>query len=284
MAHANISRLLSLVVLSFVVAAFFLASGNAPKASVYWNSEVFADDLTRVDNIVVAPDRSLYVSLERKDGHGQIAHVRNGRSDIIMTGLRRPDGLYFSPPFLYVTEEVERGRVLRIDLQKHEQRVLAQLNKPEGIRPNVHGDLIISEDLAENGRIVSLSKTGRVTELASRLKKPEGLLVADDDSILFAESGAGRVVRITDGRRETVIDGLHSPDQIAMAPDGALWISEDRTRGKVYRYLNGRLETVMTGVRKAQGIAFDADGYVYIAEQGRNRILRLRPARYILQS
>ena len=280
MVRVNSPRLISLVVVSFLLAAVILATGHAPKASGQWSFEVFADDLSRVDNIVVAPDRSLYVSLEREGGHGQIVHVKNGRSDVIMTGLQRPDGLFLSPPYLYVTEEIERGRVLRVDLQEHEQRVLARLNKPEGIRRNVHGDLIISEDLEKDGRIVSLSKTGRVAALATRLKKPEGLLVADDDSILVAESGAGRVLRIADGQRETVIDGLHSPDQIAIAPDGALWISEDRTHGKVYRYVNGRLETVLTGVKKAQGIAFDADGFVYVAEQGRNRILRLRQAHY----
>ena len=65
---------------------------------------------------------------------------------------------------------------------------------------------------------------------------------------------------------------------MAIAPDGALWITEDRVGGRLLRYRSGRLETVLGGLHKPQGLAFDGCDWLYVAEQGRNRILRLRPA------
>jgi sugar lactone lactonase YvrE len=58
--------------------------------------------------------------------------------------------------------------------------------------------------------------------LASALQDPVGVAFDPNGSPLVAESGAGRVVRLT-GSTETVVDGLQRPQGIVVA-DGTLYI------------------------------------------------------------
>ncbi len=276
MALSRSARILCIAAVPILATATYLLGGNHPRAAEQWRYELFVDNIERVDNIVVAQDGSLYASLERDNGRGQIAHIRNRRLDIIMTGLHRPDGLLLSWPFLYATEEVQDGRILRLNLENHAHRVVARLNKAEGIQRNVHGELVVAEDRKSAGRVVVLSGDGSVTPIATGLKGPEGLAIGNDDRIYVAETHTGRILEVSSEATNVLITGLNKPDQIAFAPDGALWITEDRNKGRVLRFVNGNLQTILNNVAKPQGIAFGKDGSVYIAEQGRNRILRLR--------
>lgn len=276
MAFSRSARILCIAAIPALAAASYLLGADGPRPAEQWGYEVFVDNVERVDNVVVAEDGSLYVSLERDNGRGQIAHIRNRRLDIIMTGLHRPDGLLLSWPFLYATEEVQDGRILRLNLKAHTHRVVTRLNKAEGIQRNVHGDLVIAEDRKSDGRIVVLSGDGSVTPIATGLKGPEGLAIGNDDRIYVAETHTGRILEVSPEATNVLINGLNKPDQIAFAPDGTLWITEDRIQGRVLRFVNGNLQTILNNVAKPQGIAFGQDGSVYIAEQGRNRILRLR--------
>ena len=239
--------------------------------------EVFASGLGKVDNIVVAPQNTLYVTLEKQGGKGSVVRLKRGRRDTLMNGLDRPDGLMLSDGKLYVTEESDDGRVLAFDLKSRDTTVVARLSRPEGIRRRYDGSLFVTEDRAVDGRLVIVGKDSRITPIVRGLKKPEGLDVASDGSVYLAESGTGRVLRVARSGIETVLTGLEQPDQVAIAPDGAIWITEDSNPGRALRYLDGKLEVVLAGLNKPQGIALGSDGWVYIAEQGRDRIVRLRP-------
>ncbi len=276
MALSRSARILCIAAIPVLAAASYLLGADRPRPAEQWGYEVFVDNVERVDNVVVAEDGSLYVSLERDNGRGQIAHIRNRRLDVIMTRLHRPDGLLLSWPFLYVTEEIKDGRILRLNLKTHAHRVLTRLDKAEGIQRNVHGDLVIAEDRKSDGRVVLLSNDGTVKPIATGLKGPEGLAIGNDDRIYVAETHTGRILEVTSEASTVLIDGLSKPDQIAFAPDGTLWITEDREKGRVLRFVNGNLQTILNNVDKPQGIAFGQNGSVYIAEQGRNRILRLQ--------
>ncbi|MHB8536354.1 MAG: hypothetical protein ACYDBW_13055, partial [Sulfuricaulis sp.] len=75
------------------------------------------------------------------------------------------------------------------------------------------------------------------------------------------------------GEVKVVVDDLDEPDQVEIAPDGALWITEDVRNGRLLRLKDGALEVVLSRLHHPQGIAFGADGAVWLAEQGRQRIL-----------
>jgi hypothetical protein len=72
------------------------------------------------------------------------------------------------------------------------------------------------------GRVLSL-RAGSVETLASGLRDPVGVAIAADGSVLVAESGAGRVVRLTDSRPEPVVDELSCPQGILVV-DGLLYV------------------------------------------------------------
>ena len=268
--------LLCLTALSVLVAGAVFMRIGAPQVRGTWEYEVFTSGLSKVDNIVIAPDRSLYVSLELPDGQGQVMQLQRGKRNVVLKGLRRPDGLTLSSTSLFVTEEVERGRIVKLDLESLESELVARLNKPEGIKRLPDGSLIVAEDSTTEGRLVTVTMSGQVDLFVDGLSKPEGVALGRDGSVYVAESEKGRILSVSPWGIRTVVKGLNSPDQIAIAPDGAIWITEDEEAGRVLRFFEGKLETVLAGMSKPQGIAIDDAGWIYIAEQGRDRIVRLR--------
>ncbi len=265
---------------AFVVAAAagFLIPGKAstPEIAAQWEYEVFATDLPSVDNLALAPDGSLYASLELPDGEGQIIHIRNDERTVILGDLYRPDGLILVSGFLFLTEEVEDGRVMSVNLEDQSSILITTLQKPEGIGMLSDGRLVITEDLEGEGRVVMVTLNGQVSTIARDLDKPEGLFIGGGENIYLAESGAGRVLTLTGEHSRTVVDGLQHPDQISFADDGALWITEDRADGRLMRFAGGELESILEGISNPQGLVFGDDGWLYVAEQGRDRIIRLR--------
>ena len=123
-----------------------------------------------------------YQAIERNE-----KHVR-----AIQSALRNADGLILASNALFVTEEVEHGRIIRVDLDSHNSQLVAKLRNPEGIGLLPDGNLVVSEDLQTGGRVVTVDKNGRTTPLVSGQNKPEGLAIAKDDAGWVYISGQGR--------------------------------------------------------------------------------------------
>ncbi len=240
-----------------------------------WRLRVYADDIANVDNVVVAADGQVYVTQELSSGNGRIVRVRASGPEVVLGGLHRPDGLLARGRYLYVTEEVPDGRVLRLEVASGSVQELARLNKPEGIEMLADGELIVAED-SVNGRVVRIRRNGAVETMMGGLNRPEGIAVAKDGTIYVAETATGRVLAYRNADVDTVANDLDEPDQIELAPDGALWITEDAEPGRLLRHRNGALQTIVSGLHAPQGIAFLPNGTVLVAEQGRNRILAVQ--------
>lgn len=77
---------------------------------------------------------------------------------------------------------------------------------------------------------------------------------------------------------EVIAQDLPGPDDLALAPDGAIWVS-DVVADTVSRLApNGSLQIMVRGLQAPEGLAFLPDGSVIIAEQGANRLVRFDPA------
>lgn len=71
---------------------------------------------------------------------------------------------------------------------------------------------------------------------------------------------------------------LPGPDDLLLAPDGAIYIS-DVTSGAIHRYTSdGQIKLVLAGLSAPEGMVFLPDGSLIIAEQGKNRLMRYNPA------
>jgi len=237
-----------------------------------WHFQVYAENLPEVDNLVVAPDGSIYATLEKGRGKGRLIRIRQGKAETILDGLNRPDGLVFRGQRLIVTEEVGSGRVLEVDPANGQSRVLAELSKPEGIAVLPGGDLLIAEDNVQ-GRILRLRRNGKIETVLAGLNRPEGIALAKDGTLYIAETGTGRVLAYRDGQLRSVVNDLDEPDQIAIGPNGGLWVTEDMKRGRLLRVKNGSLFVVLSGLHSPQGMAWLPNGHLLVAEQGRGRIL-----------
>ncbi|MEX2164190.1 MAG: hypothetical protein WD823_08110 [Sulfuricaulis sp.] len=243
-----------------------------------WEYRVAAENLPGIDNLCYSPDGSLYATQELGHGAGRVIKLPGGNEfNVIVPGLNRPDGLLLRGNYLFITEEIPGGRVIEYDISTNKLRVLATLRFPEGIDMLPDGDLIVSED-AMNGRLLRVRRYGdqAVEVLLGGLNRPEGLVLSQDGEVIFAEAGTGRVLAFKNGKLSVVLHDLDEPDQIEIAPDGALWIAEDVSNGRLLRFKDGALETVLSGLQSPQGIAFGADGVIWLAEQGRQRILLIR--------
>ena len=243
-------------------------------AEAGWKYRVVTQNLPGIDNLVMAPDGSLYATQELPNGAGKVIRLRRGEVTMVASGFSRPDGLLLRGKFLFITEEISEGRVLEFDLASKKQRVLATLHNPEGIDTLPDGDLVVSED-SINGRLLRVRRDGAkpVEVMLGGLNRPEGLVARPDGAVIFAETATGRVLSYKSGEVNVVVDDLDEPDQVEIAPDGSLWITEDTRDGRLLRLKDGALETVLSGLRSPQGMAFGSDGSVWLAERGRQRLL-----------
>ncbi len=71
------------------------------------------------------------------------------------------------------------------------------------------------------GRVLSV-QSGQVNVLAADLRDPVGVAIDPDGSVLVAESGAGRVIKLTGSGVEVVVDGLQRPQSILVRDTYAL--------------------------------------------------------------
>lgn len=242
-----------------------------------WRFRVRHENLPAVDNLAVAHDGSLYATRELARGEGEVVRLTERGTSVLLGGLNRPDGLFLQGRrWLYVTEEVPEGRVIELDLTTGKQREVVRLNNPEGIVALANGELLVAEDRV-NGRIVRVLRNGVVEVVTSGLNRPEGLAVMRDGTLVYAETATGRVIAWREGEMKVLVEDLDEPDQVRIAPDGALWITEDAEPGRLLRFKNGSVETVLSGLLAPQGIAFTARGEILVAEQRRGRILAVTP-------
>ena len=78
----------------------------------------------------------------------------------------------------------------------------------------------------------------------------------------------------TSPRTIILAEHLSNPDDLLLAPDGSIYLS-DVGDGTVRRYTNeGGLKLVLSGLVEPEGMVFLPDGSLVIAEQGRNRLVR----------
>lgn len=66
-----------------------------------------------------------------------------------------------------------------------------------------------------------------------------------------------------------------SPDDLAVAPDGALWVSDAATR--VVRVAGGAVTRTIGGLAEPEGMVPLPGGDVVVAEQGRQRVVAVHP-------
>ncbi|TCP34598.1 SMP-30/gluconolactonase/LRE family protein [Sphingomonas sp. BK235] len=155
---------------------------------------------------------------------------------------------------------------------------------------DVSGDTLRAVD--PSGRVEELiaNAGGLPDPPAGKSIGPNGMVPDRDGSVLLAQMGARRIVRVGADRRVTPVIAdyrgkrLNSPNDLVFAGDGALWFTDppfglfngmDRDPAKqlpynaVFRYAGGKLTPVITDLTLPNGIGFSPDGRtLYVTDYG----------------
>jgi streptogramin lyase len=224
--------------------------------------------LTGALDVAVLPDGELLVG---DRAHYVLRAAPNGRPSVLARVLFpvevAPDPL---GGYTVVSEE----RYVRRIAPGGAVSTLAELQQPTAHAHDASGNTYASE---LGGRVVRVDRTtGAVTQLATGLDRPHGLVVDADGNVVVCETLANRVVRIAGGVT-TLADGLNQPVDVARAPDGSLVVAEGGGN-RIARIGRDRSVTTLVSAVRPQAVAVDAQGRVYYTEGNLERVLRFDPA------
>ncbi len=132
-----------------------------------------------------------------------------------------------------------------------------------------------------SGSVRAIDTDGAITFNISGLRAPAGLRLMPGGSVLVAEFGAGRVLRVgpnDDSRARLVAEGLAGPFGIAVADATRGYVTEAEG-GRVTEFRLDRFEkrAVATGLAWPEGIALMADGRLAVVEVGLRRLVAIEP-------
>ncbi len=180
----------------------------------------------------------------------------------------------------------------------------AAMNTPLGVAVDAQGNLYVSD--SENHRVRKVTPGGIITTVAGTgvagfsgdggagvnagLFRPQGLAVDAAGNLYIADSGNGRVRKLSAGGTITTVAGngspglsgdggpatsaaIGTPTAVAVDRNGVLYISTDSGIRQVAT--SGVISTLLNRTSSFRGLALDASGNVYVADSSSQRVLKL---------
>lgn len=211
-----------------------------------------------IDNFAVDADNRLFISHFIDGGVAEILSNGQERV-LVPAGLLGPMGLAVgSDGTLYAGDGMSVVVISR-DGKRSRPGMLLDEGFPgfvRGVAAGPGGSLYVTNSA---GSVSSYHPGTRAAqELTTGLQEALGLACAPDGSAIVAEAGAGRVVKVSaKGDVSVVAQGLGRPAGVAAASDGSCYVSE-ASAGRVIK-LNGGKSTVVEGLQTPQGVALAGD-------------------------
>ncbi len=239
---------------------------------------VLASDFLEPDDLVLAPDGSVYIS-DVKAGTIK-RYTQDGRLNVILSGLRSPEGMAFLPDGSMVIAEQGMNRLLRYDFASKTLAPFLDLVNNTG-QLGVDGILWNGSELivpdSPNGMVLAVSADGRsVRQLAAGLARPTGAWAEADESLLIADENGNMVVRLhPDGTLEQVAS-VSVPDDVVADSDGNIFVAAIGDNAiHVITGQNKEDIVLAKGLVDPQGIIFDRDGNLIVTDSGNHRLLKI---------
>jgi sugar lactone lactonase YvrE len=169
------------------------------------------------------------------------------------------------------------GGVKRIDGAGAIEKTPVNLFQPAHVSTTADRMVVVGQvfgviQLLDRKTFEVLGNWGKFNSPGDALEEPSG-------TILVAETGSGRLLRVTgpeEADREVIAENLQGPVGLAWAGAEAVYVSET-TGGRVTRIAlaDGAATLVAQGLAQPEGIAVDTDGSLLVVEVGAKQIKRL---------
>ena len=241
-----------------------------------WEYQTEFSDLEGVSGLAKQGDL-LYATQELFENEGRLISISpNGKRELIVGSLQKPDGLVISLGNLIFTQETIRIPVFEVINGLPSPLFFA--TRAEGIASTLNGDLYVIEDRPA-GELLKYSRhSGLLEVLISDLVEAEGVCVMENGDIYYTEKREGVVYRLDDEGASPFLTDLKKPgylycDEIREG----IWITEDRQNFGRLLFSDSMAEmtVIASGLKSPQSIVMDGEGSLLLAEQGRGRILRM---------
>ncbi|AKQ67230.1 NHL repeat domain protein [Myxococcus hansupus] len=253
--------------------------------------ELVAKLPTGIDNLAVGPDDQVYVS-NMVDNDIRVVNPADGSVRLLVESrLAVPSGIAVAPDDpdeqVYLADVYALRQVGGRDGKvKQTARVLSTpTNFPMNVSVNAKHVVASTAYLGGMSSIQVLDRaTGALVRTVPQTNGAQAALELDDGTLLVAESGTGKLVRISASEpavSTVLVEGLGGPVGLAAdtgAAEPAVFVTEVRS-GKVtrVRLSDGARRTVASGLKAPEGIARHPDGGLVVAEVGRKRLVRIEP-------
>lgn len=156
-----------------------------------------------------------------------------------------------------------------------------QLAEPHDVAFDADGQLLVADTGGNRVAIYRVDglEASLVGELKAQISRPEGVAVHSNGRVYATGSGSANVVAYQDGAVVGHLGGFSSPHDVAVAPDGSLWIADSGHNRlvnvdadlQIIRILGGKSYS-FNGPRYFD---FDSAGRMYVADKYNNRIVVL---------
>ena len=208
-----------------------------------------------------------------KAGDGKVTVIdKDGQKSTLATGLNDPKGIDLWNNELYIADV---DHVVKVDMDG-KVNVIADKKALPGkpvflndVEIDGNGTIYVSDsgtDEGENAGIYQITQAGKVSEILnanSAIKRPNGLLMDGNDTLLVADFGTGDLYRtsISSGKTEALNKGFGGADGLVRDSKGYLYVS-DWQNGKVWQLVEPKAtpQLISEDFVSAADIALSADG------------------------
>ena len=148
-----------------------------------------------------------------------------------------------------------------------------EVGAPHDVAFDREGRLLVAD--TNNSRIAIYAVDGhsgrRVGELRGAIRRPEGVAWHPNGRVYATGSSSGNIEAFLDGKSVAVASGLSSPHDVAIAPDGSVWIADANNDRLVQMTPDlNVLRTIKGAAYDFNGpryLDFDAGGRLYVADK-----------------
>ncbi len=249
---------------------------KAAKVATSRSNSQTISGLVMPESAIAAPDGRVFITEIGefgKAGDGKVTVIdKDGQKSTLATGLNDPKGIDLWNNELYIADV---DHVVKVDMDG-KVNVIADKKALPGkpvflndVEIDGNGTIYVSDsgtDEGENAGIYQITQAGKISEILntnSAIKRPNGLLMDGNDTLLVADFGTGDLYRtsISSGKTEALNKGFGGADGLVRDSKGYLYVS-DWQNGKVWQLVEPKAtpQLISEDFVSAADIALSADG------------------------